>query len=235
MGAVVALLCSTALAGEKKQKSALDKLKDILKKMATVEKLLAKSQLADSEKKQSEIIKELREKVEAGKLKEDEVIDEIDKQLKVIVKKMKDIDQDVEKLIQMVRWMQSQGSSGGMEWKDNPGGGKKGERKKRKAEADRELKKLRDKKEGKDPKETKDRGKEMKPGENPAKRAYDARGPGPKGAPRRAAGTGRWGNLPLKEFKEALASGKVKVPEKYRTLIEKYLTMLAKEGKEKKD
>ncbi|MHC4599386.1 MAG: hypothetical protein ACYS47_10310 [Planctomycetota bacterium] len=232
--AVFALLCSTALAGEKKKKSALDKLKDILKKMETVEKLLAKSDLDDAEKKQSDIIKELRKKVEAGKLKEDEVIDEIDKQLKVVIKKMKDIDKDIVKLIQEVKLMQGQGSGGGMEWKQKPG--EKSEQQKRKEREERELKKLRKEKEGKNPKASK--GKEQqkhKPGENPAERAYDARGPGPKGAPRRAGGTGRWGSLPLKEFKEALASGRVKVPEKYRALIEKYLTMLAKEGKEKKD
>ena len=229
-----ALFCGSLTAGEGKgEDSAMKKLKKILKKMETVEQLLAKSHLSESEKKQAEIIKELKEKVASGKLKEDEVIDEIDKQLKVVVKKMKDIDMDIEKLIQSVKMSQSQGGGDAMEFKDNQS--KPGQGKKRKDKSGRDLKKMRE--EDKKPKEgegkKKDGGK--KGGDDPAKKAYEAKGKGPDGAAPRAAGTGRWGSLPLKEFKEALASGKVTVPEKYRALIEKYLAMLAEEDKEKKD
>jgi hypothetical protein len=112
---------------------------------------------------------------------------------------------------------------------DNPKGGKGkkgGDKKKQKAEREKELKKLREEKEG----AKKDDGK--KPGEGPAKRAYEAKGDGPRGPAPRAAGTGRWGNLDPKEYREALASGKIKVPEKYKALIEKYLEMLAKKDTE---
>ena len=99
---------------------------------------------------------------------------------------------------------------------------------KRKGEKERDLKKLRDKKEKG---EKKSGGK---PGETPADRAYHAEGKGPDGAAPRAEGSGRWGDLPLKEFKEALASGKWVLPEKYKAMILKYMEMLAKKATEEK-
>ncbi|MHC4777007.1 MAG: hypothetical protein ACYTFG_00370 [Planctomycetota bacterium] len=230
--ALFAVLCATATAGdgEKKGGSAIEKLKKILKKMETVEQLLAKSQLSDSEKKQAEVIKDLRKKVEEGKLKEGEVLDEIDKQLKVVVKRMKDIDLDIDKIIQTVKMMQGQSQGSGMEWKDNPSKAGEKQKHKRKDKNERDLKEMR--KDGQKPKESKGE-QDKNSGKDPAKKPYSAKGSGPDGAAPRAAGTGRWGSLPLKEFQEALASGKVTVPEKYRALIQKYLAMLAEEGKKK--
>ncbi|MHC5040213.1 MAG: hypothetical protein ACYTHM_23135 [Planctomycetota bacterium] len=226
--AVAALLCATAFGGEegKKKKSEIDKLKEILQKMEVVEQLLAKSQLEEGSKTQEEILKDLKEKVKSGKLKKEEVLKEIDKQLQVVVKKMKEIDADIEKIIQNVKLSQGQGSGSGMEMKGNSGKSKKEQQAKRAAEKERDLKKLRDQKE----KGAKKNG--GKAGEQPADRAYDERGKGPDGAAPRAEGSGRWGDLPLKEFKKALASGDWTLPEKYKAMILKYMEMLAKKAAE---
>ena len=231
---LVAFAGGSALAGqgEGQAEDPIAKLKKILKQMEIVEVLLGKARLDEAGEAQKKIIEDLKQKVKEGKLKEDEVIEEIDKQLKVVVKKMKDIDDDIEKLIQSVKMSQCSGG-GGMDL-DNPKGGKgkkKGEKDKQKAEREKELKRLREEKAKREGAKKED-GK--KPGDDPAKRAYEAKGEGPRGKAPRAEGTGRWGNLDPKEFREALASGKIKVPEKYKAMIEKYLEMLTKKATEDK-
>ncbi|GEM_PF-3583022 len=224
----------SAQAGEGEGQNPMGKLESILKKMDLVEKLLAKSQIREGEKTQAEIIEELKEEVEKGKLKEDEVLDDVARQLDVIVKKMKDIDQDFVKLIQSVKLSQSK-SGGGMDLKNNTSKpSEKEQAEKRKEEKERELKKLREKNQQK--KKNGSKKEDGSKGKDPARQANNSREKAPEGSSGpRAEGGDSWGNLPLKEYREALASGRVKFPEKYKALIEKYLEMLAKKASESSD
>jgi hypothetical protein len=178
--------------------------------------------------------------VKEGKIGQEDVVAEIDKQLAVVLKKMQAIDEEIEKVIQSVKMSQGSGSSG-MEMqqgKEKSGEGQKKPGDKRKEEEDGKLKEMKPEdgeKNGQKKTDGSDDGK--KPGEggsDPADKPYNAEGKSPDGASPRAEGVGRWGNLPLKQFIEALASGKVKVPEKYETLIRKYMEMLAKKAAEEK-
>jgi hypothetical protein len=239
-------LCAPLFAqGEGGPEDPIEALKKILAKMETVEKLLAKTRLEEGAAGQAEIEKELEELIKAGKLKQGEVLDDVAKQLKAVVDRMKDIDLEIEKIIQNVQMSQNQGQgSSGMEIK-KPGGEKDQDQSKGKREE--EQKNLQENNPGEEKKgdpakgesEEKKEGEKKggdggKSGNDPAKKPYTAPGSEPPGGARRAAGEGRWGFLPPKEFQERLAQGKIKVPGKYEALVRKFWEMLSKKAEEEK-
>jgi hypothetical protein len=238
-----AFLCAPVLAQEGGgDEDPIEALKKILGKMEAVEKLLTKARLEEGAAGQAEIQKELEELIKAGKVKQEEVADDLARQLKSVVDRMKDIDLDIDKIIQSVKMSQSQGSSSsGMEIK-KPDGSKEEQEKKSKREAEEKklLENQGEEKKGEEGKDPKDGGKKDskegkdggKPGSDPAKRPYNAKGGEPPGGSRRATGDGRWGCLPQKEFQEAMAQGKMQVPEKYRALVGKFWEMLSKKAEE---
>ena len=241
--ALLLLLLAPAFAEEGEggdEEDGIKALKKILEKMDAVEKLLAKAQIADGAAGQEQVEKELKKLIEEGKLKQDDVLDDISRQPKVVSDKMKDIDLDIDKIIQAVKMHEGQGQ-GGMEI-SSPKGGKDQEKPKgKRADQQKELEENVQGKEqqgdpakGKtDPKEgEKKTGEGGSEGSDPAKKPYTAGGRNPQGGSRRAAGEGRWGFLPDKEYREAMAQNDLKVPEKYRALISKFWELLAKKADE---
>lgn len=216
------------------------KLKKILARMEQVEELLAKTRLAEGSTEQSEIIKALEQKVKEGKLKQEDVVAEADKQLQIVLKKMQGIDEEIEKVIQMAK-LQKGGGGSGMDMKNpkDKDAEKQGEKRKEEKGDLKEMKpEDREKQAGKEKgKEGEKEGEKKEGGEggkDPADKPYNAEGRDAAGGAKRADAGGRWGSLPLKEFNEALASGKIKAPEKYLNMIRKYMEMLAKKAAEEK-